>query len=265
MNREYKHTFVIIAYKESPYIEECIQSLLNQTIKSQIHITTSTPSEYLRAIAKKYKLPLHINNVSAGIASDWMYAYDSTATRFVTLAHQDDLYDNRYAEKCLAAAAKKENNLITFTGYKELFNGVYRSNTLNLLVKRLILFPFFLFKNNIASSWMKKRMFSFGNSISCPSVMYNKDTIGEFTFNEKLENNLDWDAWLTFAERKGCFVYVKDKLMVHRIHENSESSENLRNNTRQQEDYQMFKKVWPAPLAKIISKIYSLSYASNWK
>ncbi len=27
------HTFVICAYKESPYLEECIQSLMNQRIK----------------------------------------------------------------------------------------------------------------------------------------------------------------------------------------------------------------------------------------
>ena len=37
------HTFAICAYKESPYLEECIKSLKNQTIKSNILIATSTP------------------------------------------------------------------------------------------------------------------------------------------------------------------------------------------------------------------------------
>ena len=32
------HTFAICAYKESPYLEECIQSLMNQTVKSDILI-----------------------------------------------------------------------------------------------------------------------------------------------------------------------------------------------------------------------------------
>ena len=41
--REFKnHTFVICAYKESKYLEECIKSLINQTVKSNIIMTTST-------------------------------------------------------------------------------------------------------------------------------------------------------------------------------------------------------------------------------
>ena len=41
------HTFAICAYKESPYLEECIQSLMNQTVKSDILIATATPSKYM--------------------------------------------------------------------------------------------------------------------------------------------------------------------------------------------------------------------------
>ena len=43
------HTFVICAYKESPYLEECIQSLQAQTVSSQILMVTSTPNEIGRA------------------------------------------------------------------------------------------------------------------------------------------------------------------------------------------------------------------------
>ena len=40
-----KHTFVICAYKESEYLEECVKSLLNQSVKSNILMTTSTDNE----------------------------------------------------------------------------------------------------------------------------------------------------------------------------------------------------------------------------
>ena len=33
-NENIKHTFVICAYKESPYLEECIKSLKHQKTKS---------------------------------------------------------------------------------------------------------------------------------------------------------------------------------------------------------------------------------------
>ena len=48
-----KHTFVICAYKESKYLEDCIKSLKAQEVKSDIKIATSTPNEYIYSIADK--------------------------------------------------------------------------------------------------------------------------------------------------------------------------------------------------------------------
>ena len=56
------HTFAICAYKESPFLEECIQSLLGQTIPSTIIIVTSTDNAYIQNMAEKYHLELFINH-----------------------------------------------------------------------------------------------------------------------------------------------------------------------------------------------------------
>ena len=50
------HTFVVLAYKESEYLEDCIQSVLNQSYKSEVVIATTTDNDYIRNMAKKYKL-----------------------------------------------------------------------------------------------------------------------------------------------------------------------------------------------------------------
>lgn len=42
------HTFVICAYKESKYLEECIESLEKQIVKSNIIMCTSTPNDYIK-------------------------------------------------------------------------------------------------------------------------------------------------------------------------------------------------------------------------
>ena len=61
--KEFKnHTFVVCAYKQSEYLEECIQSLKKQNVQSNIIISTSTPNEYITNIAKKYDLPVYIND-----------------------------------------------------------------------------------------------------------------------------------------------------------------------------------------------------------
>lgn len=33
MRKEILHTFVVLAYKESPYLEECLKSVSNQNIR----------------------------------------------------------------------------------------------------------------------------------------------------------------------------------------------------------------------------------------
>lgn len=55
-----KHTFVICAYKESEYLEECIKSIKNQSIKSKVIITTSTDNLFIRELAEKYAIKLYI-------------------------------------------------------------------------------------------------------------------------------------------------------------------------------------------------------------
>ena len=64
------HTFAICAYKESPFLEECIQSLLGQTIPSTIIIVTSTDNAYIQNMAEKYHLELFINHGESGITQD---------------------------------------------------------------------------------------------------------------------------------------------------------------------------------------------------
>ena len=47
------HTFAICAYKESEYLEECIKSLKNQTVSTNIILATSTPNDYISGLCSK--------------------------------------------------------------------------------------------------------------------------------------------------------------------------------------------------------------------
>lgn len=65
-----EHTFAVCAYKESPYLEECIESLKGQSVRSNILIATSTPNEYIKNIAEKNNIPYFINEGEGGITQD---------------------------------------------------------------------------------------------------------------------------------------------------------------------------------------------------
>ena len=93
------HTWAICAYKESGYLEECVKSLLEQTVPSRIIIATSTPNAHIECIAEKYGLPLYINDGTKGIGGDWNFAYSKCDTPLITIAHQDDIYEPEYTEE----------------------------------------------------------------------------------------------------------------------------------------------------------------------
>jgi len=258
------HTFALLAYKKSQFIENCIKSLMNQTVNSKIIISTSTPSDFIDSLAKKYNLPLHTNKDSTGISSDWSFAYNTCNSRYVTLAHQDDLYCPNYTEKSIQKI-DAENSLISFTGYSELFNDKMRYNNLNLTIKKIILLPFFTGRHHLHSKVLKRLLLSFGSPICCPSVMFNKEKIGRISFNPKFTIDTDWNMWLDLAEKNGAFTFTPERLVIHRIHSASATSNGLIKNRRQSEDKLMFMRIWPGITAKIVTHLYSFSYLSNFR
>ena len=96
-----KHVFVICAYKESPYLEECINSLIRQTKKSNIIIVTSTPNPYIHNMANKYEIDYYVNEGQGGITQDWNFGYkcalEKYHSEYITIAHQDDFYETNYS------------------------------------------------------------------------------------------------------------------------------------------------------------------------
>lgn len=122
--KEYNnHTFVICAYKESPYLEECIKSIENQTIKSNILMITSTPNEHIKKLALKYGIELFINNGESGIGPDWNFGVSCSKTDLVTIAHQDDIYNKNYLAEIIKGYEKDSNCSIIFGNYREIKNG----------------------------------------------------------------------------------------------------------------------------------------------
>jgi hypothetical protein len=258
-----QHTFAVLAHGDSPYLGECLASLCHQTVKSEIFISTSTPCDSIREAARRYGVPVKEAGPGGGMGQDWNAAFRRAGTPYVTLAHQDDIYTPRYAERCLQAVRHHPDSLICFTGYSELAGAEERTRNLLLLVKRLMLRTFMPFGNTLRRRTWKQWSLSFGNAISCPTVMFHKERLGDFRFSESLQVNLDWDAWLHLAETEGSFVYVPERLVIHRIHAASGTTAALEARLRHEEDLALFSRLWPKPAARLLAAAYALSYRSN--
>lgn len=260
--KKINHTFVICAYKESPYLEECIQSVINQSVRGKVFIATSTDNDYIRQIADKYGLEVKVANHESDIARDWNFALESADTKYVTIAHQDDIYEKSYVSNVLRELENDDSSLICCTDYYEIRNGEKVKKNGNLIIKRILCSPLCI-RPLRSTSFGKRFPIAFGNGICCPSVTYAKDRLELPVFEEGMLSNLDWQTWERISKQKGGFCYSHKLLMGHRIHEGSTTTEIIEDNSRGQEDYEMFRKFWPALIAKLICKLYSNSERSN--
>lgn len=256
------HTFVVCAYKESPFLTDCIDSLLNQSVQSHIIISTSTPNTYITQIAEKYNLPVYVNTGRKSIADDWNYGYLHAATPLITIAHQDDIYHPEYLEKVLTAINSSSSPLICFTNYTELRNGEISKPNFLIRYKRIMLSPLKI-KQFRRSRFIRRRILSLGCSICCPSVTFVSTSLPKPIFRFGYKSNVDWQAWESLSRLNGEFIYLSSPLMSHRIHADSETTRVLGENARTKEDYEMFCKFWPSVIARLLTKVYSISEKSN--
>lgn len=256
------HTFVVLAYKESIYLEECIKSVLNQKYKSDVVLATSTPNKFIKEMARKYKLKVYENIPKQGIGADFDFAAQCGDTVLTTIAHQDDIYDYEYSYNIVKEYNKHKDASILFTDYYEMKNGdnIYSNN--NLRVKRLLMTPV---KIKLISKYrfIKRLVLCLGSPICCPAVTFNKKVVKFPVFNCNFKCDVDWNAWENISKQNGRFIYIKKKIMGHRIHEDSTTTEIIHDHIRTNEDLEMFKRFWPCWLAKIINKLYVKSEISN--
>lgn len=264
--KEADHIFAICAYGKSPFLEECIRSVASQSNRSSSVICTSTPNEHIFNLAENWGLKVYVRAGDSNIADDWNYAIDCALSdegrSLVTIAHQDDVYLRDYTESMLQKVNSVKKPLLYFTNYGEIRNGAVANQSNLLAVKRRMLAPLKL-RAFRKSKLVRRRILAFGSAICCPSVTLCCDNVGLPVFEKGMKSNLDWQAWERISKIDGAFLYDPRVLMLHRIHEASETSRLIKDDTRAAEDLYMYQQFWPAPIASILNKLYALGRAGN--
>ncbi|HEY0708381.1 MAG TPA: glycosyltransferase [Polyangia bacterium] len=206
---------------------------------------------------------MRVHGPNQGIGTDWNAALAQGEGALVTVAHQDDLYDPDHCRQLLASFEKVPDAVLAFCGYRELLGDSARPKNLLLWIKDIQVAMAFLGRQSIHSRGAKSRLFRFGNPIAAPGVTLNLQRRPGFRFATGMRTNMDWDAWVRLAREPGAFVRVPGILMSHRIHAASETTTCIADGFRLREDYDMFRAMWPAWMATLLSKLYAYGYASN--
>ena len=256
-----RHTFAVCAYKDSPYLEECIRSLKRQSVPTRIILCTSTPSSYIQEMAERFDIPLYIRQGESDIQTDWNFACEKADSRLVTIAHQDDCYHRDYAKWVQDCWARYPDTTVFTTDCAIVKNGAVQKPGVILFVKMLLRLPL-RFRGMADRTWVKKAALRFGNPVICPSCTYDKEALGQPLFDSEYKFALDWDTMWKFAERPGRFVCVERPLIYYRIHEQATTKACIQDHRRSQEETAMYGKIWPKPVVKVLMFFYKRAYSA---
>lgn len=254
-----QHTFVVLAYGNSPFLAGCLDALAAQSVKSRIIVSTSTPSDYIAEAARAAGAELHINPKREGIGADWNFALKAAGTRYVTLAHQDDVYFPEFLALTKALFDAHPDGAIAFTGFREIGDRGEPKNSLVSSVKQVLSAVLLRSRERIAG--LSRRLFlSFGDPLTCSTVTFDLENLPGFSFRTDLASNLDWEAWWRLHLEDRLFLHARQKLLGRRHNELMETSRVIASGKRQAEDAMMFAKIWPKPIAKLLHFFYAASY-----
>lgn len=242
-----KHTFVILAYNMSDDLEECIKSVINQSVKSNIVIATSTPNDYIIDLASEYSLGVMVNKAKSNKGRDYNFAINSFDTELVTIAHQDDLYDRNYTKEILNIYKKNNNATIIFTDNYEIYEDKKIKKSKKLFWKRYYLLPlkFKFFQNK---KFFKLRSLRRDKHICTSSITFVKKNVCGDIFPTNLKYDNDWQGLINLAKENTRFVYLKKKLVGYRIQEKQVNKIKLK------EDEKILKSMYPKWYYELVIK-----------
>ncbi len=249
------HVFVVPAFGDSPFLAGCLESLRNQWLPSAILITTSTPSEFIAAVARDAGVEVVINPERKSIAADWNFALGVAGRRYATLAHQDDIYAPDFAAQTLDSFAADATGVLCFTAYQEIDDAGGETSSKISRVKHLIELVT-LGRSRAVAGLRLRAYLSFGNPLPCSSVTFDTRKLRGFRFSSEYASNLDWDAWWRLMEDGATFLRTPDRLVGRRHNMLTATARLKRAGTRAAEDLIMFRRAWPRPFADAIAAVY---------
>jgi glycosyltransferase involved in cell wall biosynthesis len=252
------HAFVVLGYGRSPFLGDALASLAKQTRASRMIIATSTPNDHIAKAAAAHGVQVLVNRTREGIGADWNFALEATDARFVTLAHQDDVYYPRFLDASLRALAES-GAALAFTGYQEIDDAGAAKESKISRVKHAIEAAA-LGRATRVSGLRLRAFLSFGNPLPCSSVTYDRDALKGFRFSADYKSNLDWDAWWRLMAAGVRFAHVPERLVGRRHNALTETAALTRAGVRAAEDAQMFRRAWPRPFADALHFAYRAGY-----
>lgn len=216
-------SIIIPIYNVEDYVEECIDSIINQSIKKNIEIilVNDGSTDTSRSKIDKYKYIENIRIIdkeNGGLSSARNAGINAAKGKYIVFIDSDDLIEGDFLDKLYNYTDNNELD-ITFSGYTLFDDRGYRKKVKNIYASNLILNKEEYIKNLIkkrtfrAEVWddMYKREFLLENNLLFEEGIINEDE--DFTLRAILKSNklghLDYNGYM-YRQRQGSITKSND-------------------------------------------------------
>ncbi len=212
---------IIVPFYNCPYINQALDSLVNQTYKNiEIIVVNDGSKQYSEKITPYLNKIKYIEKENGGTASALNVGIQHSTGEYICWLSSDDIFYHEKTEVQLAFM-KNKNAMFSYTNWCRINDkGQIISQALGNAPKDRLEFI--------------KHM-SIGCIINGCSVMIKKSVFQQIgVFDEKLPYTHDYDLWLRIIQKFDAH-YVSQPLLLYRVHDQMGSKKHessIKNETR---------------------------------
>jgi glycosyltransferase involved in cell wall biosynthesis len=234
MSNNPKVSVIIPSYNSAPFLDETIQSVVDQTFKDfELIIVDDCSTDDTDAVVKKYLIDSRIsyykNTTNMGLAGNWNKALKYAKGDYIKLLCSDDKFHPQLLEK-FVLIMDQYPTVSLVSSYREEF-GLAK-------VRNEPPYTHLQKGQKIITESLKQR-----NWIGEPTcVMFRKKNLKFGDFNPQYIYYIDWDMWLRQLTIGDCYI-IPEILSYFRVHEKQVSKMVMKNFLNYFEVFQFYKNI----------------------
>ncbi len=203
---------IIVVYNGEKYIEEAIQSVLNQTYKNiELIVVDDGSTDSTRKIVEKYKDVVYIYQENRGEGAARNLGIENSNGEYLAFLDADDLYANDKIEKQLKVLIKNNDIDVVYNDLKVVDENLNYLNTLKsegIYEKREDLLANIIYRQVIQGP-------------IC--MMIRRSCTNDIKWSEELVYTVDYEYVMKLAFKHN-FKYLEEPLYIYRRHGNNLSN-----------------------------------------
>lgn len=202
---------VIPSYNHEKFVEQTIDSVLNQTFQDfEIIITDDGSSDNTVKKIRKYddpRIQLYVFKRNKGACEALNNCIRKSKGKYVAYISSDDVWEKNKLEKQLKFIERNQNYSVVFSKAKII-------NEKNELISddKHPYFSIFDQQNRTREEWLRYFFFN-GNCICHPSILIKKSVYDEIgLYNERLANIPDMEMWIRICMKHE--IHIMDQKLI---------------------------------------------------